>query len=272
MLFSYFFSATSNTSEAEKRTTRHQEVVTNFFVGALHVVKSKSAYHRFETLMSDYHFMKVDVGDMCHSQKQMPFLVEIMCSIIDDTIREHLIHPLQPTGLAPHFFITFDKATFNGITNQAILLCAVINGARRALLLDTTAVYSVEENCLEGGSGSDLVTLIQQQLLRSLPSSNMSYCVAAVADGQYQTRSFVDNLQNKCGIGRVQWDSAHLLDLIFKDARKKDSSIFIRRMQKRVALFDQKLGSGFGKAALKATESELEEKVGKFFLNITVSS
>ena len=155
--------------------------------------------------MSDYQYINVDVGDMCHSAKQMPFLVNVMCSVIDEVVQEALMHPLQCTGISPHFHITFDKATFNGITNQVLLACGVTSEKRSAFVVDTTSVYSVgESNYLEGGSSEELVALIRGQFSQRWPLVPLSICVAAVADGQYQTRKFLLEMEKQCGIDVVQ--------------------------------------------------------------------
>ena len=81
----------------ERRDSRYFNVVKAFFVSVLRVVKTKSGCTHFETFMSDMDFLNVDVGDMCHSQKQMPFLVEIMCCVIDDRMKEVFSAPLKAT-------------------------------------------------------------------------------------------------------------------------------------------------------------------------------
>jgi len=191
-------------------------------------------------------------------------MAQTMCHVLDTIHQEHLIKNQLSTGFPPHFFITFDKSTFNGVTNQAIVICPVINGTRRSLLIDSAAVYSTNagENGVEvvGGSDRDLAKQIREKFGEHLPSVSFHQAMGAAADGQYRSATFREALFcDETQYRRVTWDQGHLLDLIFKSTTKGVGECFISRVQKRLSLYNRKLKHGLGYVAVMAAAEELQQ-------------
>jgi len=187
-----------------------------------------------------------------------------MAECIDETHQNVLCTRLESTGQRPHFFTTFDKSTLNGVTNQVVLLCGVIGGTRRSILVDAGPVYEIEMEdghaAIVGGRDTDLAENIKKSINTHFPLVGMTHCVGAVADGQYRSPRFQECLfQHR--YGNVMWDHGHLLDLIFKACHKEGPTSFIGRIVQRASIFNKKLKRGFGKMALLAASKELNESV-----------
>lgn len=198
--------------------------------------------------VAEYHNEKIDVGNIQHSRKQMPELVEALASAADKAINTHLSTVLPSTGFPPHCCLTFDKSTPHRESNQAIVLISNDRGHREAYFVDAPLVYSKEkgEKELSGGQSISLSAQVKTALENVFPSVKITSCVGAVADGQYQSNKFItafksDFFPEPDMLNFIQWDPSHCLDLVMK---KMMNAEFLKRVGERSALFHRKLGLG----------------------------
>ena len=121
--------------------TRQKVAVSNLLRCAVQVCKAKSAAIHFETELATSAVMGSDVGDIQHSRKSFPKLLETVAMQIDHEISQSLSMPLPSTGLPPHWWCTMDKSTAGRETNQAIMICPMIEGEMCAVFIDAPRVY-----------------------------------------------------------------------------------------------------------------------------------
>ena len=110
---------------------RGRMVVKNQLRAIINVVKSKAAALHYEDHMAELCAAGADVGDFSHSRKM--FVPMIKAIDVDNRVSTFLARPLANTGLPPHYYVTADKSTNHRITNQATLICPVVNGERQAI-------------------------------------------------------------------------------------------------------------------------------------------
>lgn len=219
-----------------------------FVKAAVEVIKTKVSAENFETTLAYYHSLGVQIGNIQHSRKTFPLLLDVICQTIDSVTVKYMQNCLDSTGAQPHYCITFDKSTVNRSTNQAIIIMAMVEGKRTAWFLDAPLVYSVEdgETELSGGRSESLAFQIKSSVLAHLPDINLCYCQGAVADGQYQNKKFVTCFHKEFEwplnqFNFIMWDAGHFLDLAVKNL---NSSPFMKRLLRRTQLFHTKLGYG----------------------------
>ena len=117
-------------------------VTRNLISIALTVVKAKSAAVHYETMIASHAFTGSDVGEFSHSRKQFSDILQCADAWCNRQVSNYLCTPLASTKLPPHYYVTCDKATPSRITNQAVMICSVVNGYRQAI-----AVSCVWRNC-----------------------------------------------------------------------------------------------------------------------------
>jgi len=186
-----------------------------------------------------------------------------MCEEVDFLHGQMLQTPLASTGYRPHFYLSFDKSTFSRTSNQLVVICPVLNGARRSIIVNASSVYSLHEAdddvLIAGGSDISLANDIKGQIQRHFPSLSFEYAMGACADGQYRSNVFNTELFGD-SFRTVMWDQAHLLELVFKDGCKGASESFMSLIQKRLSLFHRKLKHGLGNVSIEAAAAELKVK------------
>ena len=123
--------------------SREVMVKKNQLRAALGIVKTKSADIQYEEGIAELHAAGADVGDFSHSRKLFPATLSAACAYIDKKTPVFLSTPLSSTGMSPHFYVTADKSTSHGATNQVTVICPVVNGCREGIVLNAREVYTV---------------------------------------------------------------------------------------------------------------------------------
>ena len=121
-----------------------------------------------------------------------------MCSVIDTVNESHLLTPLPSTCFYPHVFVSFDKASFNGVSNQVTVIFPVLEGRRQAILVDAQFVYGLTQHENEfhvsGGKNIDSAKNIKSQIMKHFPSLHFNYVMGTATDGQYRSEAFCNEL------------------------------------------------------------------------------
>ena len=217
----------------KKREARGLKVVNNLIRIALSVLKSKSAAQHFESEIAAHVSTGRDLGDLGHSRNHFNEILSAMQVWVDRQSGSFLAKPLQSTGFPPHFFITADKSTPQRITNQAIMICPVVNGKRVAIPVDSPKVYSSKDRATVGTvSGANADELAKQVIssIKKAFGSNMEFELRSSwqgtsCDGQYQATEFGATLHKELNVkadpefSAVIWDPSHWLNLAILDIR-----------------------------------------------------
>ncbi|KAF0291653.1 hypothetical protein FJT64_010235 [Amphibalanus amphitrite] len=170
--------------EEEKRIARGKLAVCNLLRCAIQVCKARSAAVHFETEVATASVMGSDVGNIQHSRKSFPKLIETVAKPIDHEISEALSAPLPSTGLPPHWWCTMDKSTPGRETNQSIMICPMVHGERCAIFIDAPPmVYSKLDEDLKDGKSDELAKQVASTLAAQLPSVDKQYWVGVSGDG-----------------------------------------------------------------------------------------
>lgn len=185
--------------EKKRRKSRSQEVTENLVSIALTVVKTKTAAVHYETMVASHHFTGADVGEFGHSRKQFSGILQSADVWVNRQTAEFLIKPLPSTRLPPHFYVTSDKSTPHRVTNQAIMLCPMIEGKREAIAVSAPEVYhesdTGKEGDVSGGESQELARSLYSEIRKAYPSIPEEVIKGAwmgtVCDGAYQTASWV---------------------------------------------------------------------------------
>ena len=106
---------------------RGRRVIKNQLRCAINVVKSKAAALHYEDQIAGLYAAGADTGDFGHSRKMFVPMIKAIDAYIDGQVSKFLAQPLANTGLTPHYYVTGDKSTNHRITNQATLICPVVN-------------------------------------------------------------------------------------------------------------------------------------------------
>lgn len=247
--------------------SREVLVAKNQLRAALGVVKTKSAAVHYEARIAELQAAGADVGDFCHSRKLFPDMIKAACAYIDMRAANFLSTPLPNTGMPPHFYVTADKSTNHRITNQVTIVCPVVNGSRRGIVLDAREVYSNSD--ATGGTGDALAASIFKDLdvHVGIKDNRLLQVQGRVMDGQYVNEPFIagmnepvfellhDDLSCKERFWwPVQWDPAHWLDKVF--SQLKDSP-FVDRLLRRIALYHQLFSRGKMHSVARHTAKDL---------------
>lgn len=63
---------------------------------------------------------------------------------------------LPSTDLPPHYYLAVDKATVNKRSNQAVIICPMIDGVKVPTVVAAPEVYKpTEDGSVEGGKAED---------------------------------------------------------------------------------------------------------------------
>ena len=123
---------------------------------AFTALKSKSAALHYESQVAFAYSVGAQVGSTGHSRKMFSDLIKCMLSVINQKTREVMTTCLPSTGMPPHYYMTLDKATVNKRTNQAVIVCPMIEGRRIPIAVAAPLVYSPDGNSgVTGGSAED---------------------------------------------------------------------------------------------------------------------
>ena len=113
-------------------------------------VKTKSAALHFESQVAFAFSVGGQVGQCGHSRNL--FSDNLLAAIKQQT-KKTLTTSLASTGLPPHFYMTVDKATINKRSNQAVLICSILDGKRVPIVVAAPKVYTGKaDGSVEGGS------------------------------------------------------------------------------------------------------------------------
>lgn len=162
---------------------------------ALMVVKTKSAALHYETLVASHAFTGSDVGELGHGRKQFSDILraaEVWC---DKQVATFLSTPLASTELPPHYYATADKSTPNRISNQAVMVCPMVEGHRKAIAVSAPEVYKTTETNVDGdvsgANAPELAKTVYQEVKDAYPTIEESTIKGAwmgtVCDGAYAT-------------------------------------------------------------------------------------
>ena len=164
---------------------------------------------------------------------------------VDRQSASFLGKPLQSTGFPPHFFITADKSTPQRITNQAVMICPIMNGERVAIPVDLPKVYSSEGGATAGlVSGANADELAKQAIysINKAFAGNMEFELRSSmqgtsCDSQYQANEFGATLYKELNVrvdpkfSVVIWDLSHWLNI--RDDKIGRSGNFLRNVVNR---------------------------------------
>ena len=79
-----------------------------------------------------------------------------MLSVTNKEIRNVMTKCLPSTGLPPHYYLTLDKATVNKRTNQAVIICPMVEGKIIPIAVAAPEVYTPNDvGGIVGGSAQD---------------------------------------------------------------------------------------------------------------------
>ena len=112
----------------DRRKDRAVKATENIVLVALKLIETKTAAHHYETSIACHIATGSYMGEMSHGRKQMNEIMRAAEIHVDRSIREFPLTPLPSTHLPPHFYVSCDKSTIHRVTNQAIMLCPVVQG------------------------------------------------------------------------------------------------------------------------------------------------
>lgn len=112
----------------DKRRERGIRVTENIVRVAFTIIQMKTAAQHFETSIASHVSTGSDMGDMGHGRKQFNEVMRAAEIFIDEQTKDFLMKPMLSTSLPPHFYVTADKSTINHTTNQAVMICLVVDG------------------------------------------------------------------------------------------------------------------------------------------------
>lgn len=268
--------------EQKRRKSRAQEVSENLVSIALTVVKTKTAAVHYETLIASHHFTGADVGEFGHGRKQFTGILHCADVWINLQTAEFLRKPLPSTRLPPHFYVTSDKSTPHRVTNQAIMLCPMIDGKREAIAVSAPDVYHETETGkkgdVSGGESEELAKSLYNEIHKAYPSipegDIKAAWVGTVCDGAYQTAGFKSTLASTLEqdesheLFNVLWDAPHFLDLAFCDVfngKTGHSKDFIKTLVDRSSVVHRL----FQRGKMLSHAVELSKKDDELVLRLT---
>ena len=223
---------------------------------ALSVVESKCAAIHFETQVAAHIATGSDMGDIGHCYKQFNEILKAAEVYIDKEIEKYLLTPLTNTFLPPHFCGLADKSTIHRITNQGVIITAMLNGIKTAILVQAPAVYHAFDNDkgdAEGVTGACAPELVETMFITittaypGLINIIGTSWQGTVLDGQYQPKGFANKLwellkKSQCTFTDVIWDPPHWVNLAVEDVLEGkigQSKEFLKRLTARSASIHQ---------------------------------
>lgn len=152
----------------DRRKDRAVKATENIVLVALNLIETKTAARHYETSIACHIATGSDMGDMSHRMKQMNEILRAAEIYIDRSVSKFLQERLPSTHLPPHFYVSCDKSTIHSITNQAIMLCPLVEGRRRAIPVSASKVYSVskedEESTIPGACAPELANSVYDSI------------------------------------------------------------------------------------------------------------
>ena len=262
----------------DKRRERGIQVTENIVRVAFTIIQMKTAAQHFETSIASHVSTGSDMGDMGHGRKQFNEIMRAAEIFIDDQTKEFLVKPMPSTNLPPHFYVTADKSTINHTTNQAVMICLVVDGKRAAIPVKAPRVYSANAGSGSGDEDTDEDNAVEVSGARANELAYKVYSVikdtfhlsegqmssawqGTCCDGQYQAKEFKNELnlllQHDTTFNDVIWDPPHLIDLAIKDVfqgRVGNSKAFIGRLVSRSSIYHKIFSQGkmFAQAKVQA--------------------
>ena len=224
----------------DRRKDRAVKATENIVLVALNLIETKTAARHYETSIACHIATGSDMGDMSHGRKQMNEILRAAEIYIDGSVSKFLQEPLPSTHLPPHFYVSCDKSTIHRITNQAIMLCPLVEGRRCAIPVSASKVYSVskedeESNEVSGACAPELANSVFDSIKSTcglkedaLSASWQGTC----CDGQYYLAKAFEQTLNQLlkhdnrinQFYDVVWDPPHWVDKCIDDVFKGESS------------------------------------------------
>ena len=169
-------------------------VTENLVRVALNTVLTKCAGQHYETNISCHISTGSDMGNIGHGRKQFLEILHASEIWLYTKAAKYLTTPLVSTSLPPHFYVSADKSTVHRVTNQAIVVCPMIDGKQQAIPVQAPCVYDLEDV-------DDGITAIADKLADNVYDTiNSTYSIGddalaqswqgTVCDGQYQANMF----------------------------------------------------------------------------------
>lgn len=150
------FKALTLISEEDALKKKHYEAAETLLKSALTAVKAKSAALHYESQIAFAFSVGGQVGQCGHSRKLFSDLLKSMLAVINRETKAKLKTCLVSTGLPPHFYLTVDKATVNKRSNQAVMICPILDGKRVPIAVAAPEVYTSKgDGNVEGGTLSE---------------------------------------------------------------------------------------------------------------------
>lgn len=245
--------------KVEDRATSAMKILVR---SALAVIQSRSAAQKYPEFVADKAMCGVDCGDFGHSKQEFKNIITVAESWIDSEVSKQLKTPMKCTGINPHFSLTMDKGTPGRETNQATMIMFIHDGKRIAVPVGSPAVYkaNIDNTGVTGGTAEELASSSIMLLKENykLETAELSYCQGIIADGQYQSAGFRDELKRSLPFNfdvqpvletyfSILWDPGHFSDLAFSDVREGkigNSKEFLARIIKRSNVFGSSFHSG----------------------------
>ena len=246
------------------------------------MVKVKAAAQHYETMICCHALTGADIGEFAHGRKQFVDILRCADVWINRETERFLCTPLAATKLPPHFYVTSDKSTPHRTTNQAILLCLMVDGRRQAIAVNAPEVYgeasSGVEGDVSGATAEELAESLHKEIRSAypgipIPTINESW-MGTVCDGQYQAAGFQSTLAALCEqkdagtFFSVLWDPPHFLDLAIKsvfDGKTGSSKEFVQRLIERSSVIHRL----FQRGKMLSHAKEMAKKDEELVLRLT---
>jgi hypothetical protein len=135
------FKAMTLLNEEESLKAKHYEAAETLLKCALSAVKSKAAALHFESQVAFAYSVGGQVGQCGHSRKLFSEHLKCLLAVVNQQTKEKLTTCLESTGLPLHFYMTVDKATVNKRSNQAVIICPILDGKRVPVAVAAPEVY-----------------------------------------------------------------------------------------------------------------------------------
>ncbi|CAB3991037.1 Hypothetical predicted protein [Paramuricea clavata] len=162
-----------------------------------------------------------DLGDMGHSRNHFNKILTTMNVWIDLQTGRFFTRPLPSTSFPPHFYITADKSTPQRISNQAVMICPMVNGKRVAIPVNSSVVYSTDDDGNPGSVSGGCADQLAKQIIKK--TSWQGTC----CDGQYQAQEFRETLHNELNVPDLShWINLAILDI--RDEKCGSSSLYLK--------------------------------------------
>lgn len=102
-------------------------------------------------------------------------------SVVRQETKAKLMECLPCTGLPPHFYMTVDKATVNKRSNQAVIICPILDGKRVVIAVAAPEVNKgSDDGSVKGGtlreSGIQALTILEEIYGQEVVGSLIGKC------------------------------------------------------------------------------------------------